>query len=324
MTKSEARDILAEIIRNLPPHSDKLTLGTFLDRDFFPVFNRRWKPSTRSTTSNRIESHIKKSLGPRALSEITRAELQGFIDSKAAAKLSHSVIKHLRWDLNQIFAFAKSEQRISGNPAEMLSVPEGFRGERRVMTARDVALMLSALELPASLVVRLATLSAMRPGEIFALQWHHYRETHVAIDQRLYGKLIDSTKTVKSKRLAAVSRATQYAFESWRSKLASSEPEDWVFPSELLSRPETPWNLFRRAIRPALRRVGLGWVTFQVMRRTHASLMRELGQDAKAVADQLGHTLDVDLNVYTQTSVEYRGAALETLESAIEKEISRQ
>jgi integrase len=44
-------------------------------------------------------------------------------------------------------------------------------------------------------------------------------------------------------------------------------------------------------------------VNFHVMRRTHSSLMRGLGVDPKIVADQQGHTLDVNLNVYTETSV---------------------
>ena len=39
--------------------------------------------------------------------------------------------------------------------------------------------------------------------------------------------------------------------------------------------------------------------------------------DPKVVADQLGHTLDVNLNVYTQTSLERKIEAVETLESSL-------
>jgi len=53
------------------------------------------------------------------------------------------------------------------------------------------------------------------------------------------------------------------------------------------------------------------------MRRTHSSLMRGLGVDPKIVADQQGHTLDVNLNVYTETSVESRIEAVEALGSAL-------
>ena len=36
----------------------------------------------------------------------------------------------------------------------------------------------------------------------------------------------------------------------------------------------------------------------------------------KLIADQQGHTVDVNLNVYTQSSIESRTEAVETLESA--------
>jgi hypothetical protein len=45
--------------------------------------------------------------------------------------------------------------------------------------------------------------------------------------------------------------------------------------------------------------------------------MREENVDPKVVADQLGHTLDVNLNVYTQSSLENRLRAVETLEASL-------
>ena len=66
----------------------------------------------------------------------------------------------------------------------------------------------------------------------------------------------------------------------------------------------------------ALRGQGFG-VNFQVMRRTHSSLMRELNVDPKTVADQLGHSVDVDLNVYSKTRLGIRKEAVDTLESAL-------
>jgi integrase len=39
------------------------------------------------------------------------------------------------------------------------------------------------------------------------------------------------------------------------------------------------------------------WANFLAMRRTHATLMNELGVNGKLVGDQLGHRLDVSQNV---------------------------
>ena len=45
-----------------------------------------------------------------------------------------------------------------------------------------------------------------------------------------------------------------------------------------------------------LKTVGLGWVSYRVVRRTHSSLMKERGVDPKIVADQQRHTVDVNLS----------------------------
>jgi integrase len=89
----------------------------------------------------------------------------------------------------------------------------------------------------------------------------------------------------------------------------------WVFPSERMT-PLSKDNCWRRSMYPALAKVGLEWANFLVMRRTHATLMKALGVDGKLVADQLGHTLDVNQNVYTQSPVEIRQAAVNQLEKS--------
>jgi len=77
-------------------------------------------------------------------------------------------------------------------------------------------------------------------------------------------------------------------------------------------------NCWRRSMYPKLKLVGLGWANFLVMRRTHATLMKALGVDGKLVADQLGHSLDVNQNVYTQSPVETRLVAVNQLEKCLQ------
>ena len=102
----------------------------------------------------------------------------------------------------------------------------------------------------------------------------------------------------------------------------SAEASAFVFPSErgaALSKD----NVWRRNMEPALAKVGLGWCNFQVMRRTHASLMRSMKADPHAVAAQLGHTVEVSLNTYAQSPVESRAAMMNDLERLISGEPER-
>ena len=45
--------------------------------------------------------------------------------------------------------------------------------------------------------------------------------------------------------------------------------------------------------------------------------MNDLKVDPKIVADQLGHTLDVSQNIYTQSALLIRKEAVDSLESAL-------
>src|SRR3989475_9978546 len=92
-------------------------------------------------------------------------------------------------------------------------------------------------------------------------------------------------------------------------------PRSTLFPYTTLFRSDNCW---RRSMYPKLQLVGLGWANFLVMRRTHATLMKALGVDGKLVADQLGHSLDVNQNVYTQSPVEIRQAAVNRLEKSLQ------
>ncbi len=128
--------------------------------------------------------------------------------------------------------------------------------------------------------------------------------------------MIDSPKTEQSFRKAALSEELLREIEEWRNQAVSTSDKAWVFPSERMT-PLAKENVWRRSISPKLEKVGLSWVNFQVMRRTHASLMNDLGIEGKLVADQLGHSLDVNQNIYTQSAVSKRQAAVNQLEISL-------
>src|SRR5437867_388972 len=99
---------------------------------------------------------------------------------------------------------------------------------------------------------------------------------------------------------------------------------EWLFRSRRLGFPFNEGNHATRArqhlgwfIAPRLKTIQLDWATFQIMRRTHASLCRQAGIDPKLVADQLGHGLGVNLDVYTVAALDQRQQAVQTLETVL-------
>ena len=322
MNKSEALSKLAGILAPINNHFDQGSgeweFKPFVEQIYLPFYQRKWKRSTRGTNESRIRSNLICKLGRCTLDNITRGELQDLLDQKTEAGLSFSTVDHLRWDLKQIFDMAIAEGYLQKNPAQLLFTPrEAPLPDKRTMSWKEVKLLLSVLDLREHLICILAIISGLRPGEIFALQWQHLHKDHLNIQQRLYRGEIDTPKTRHSVRKVALSEGLRSKLEEWRSVSIDTRSDAWVFPSETLKTPVAKDNCWRRHIQPRLENVGLGWVNFQVMRRTHSSLMRELDVDPKVVADQLGHTLDVNLNVYTQSNLGRRKAAVDTLESAL-------
>jgi integrase len=217
--------------------------------------------------------------------------------------------------MSQIFEMAEAEGRIQRNPARLLFTPkEAAKPVRRAMTIEEVQLCFSVLAVRERLIAKLALLAGMRPGEIFGLKWPLLTATYADIRQRVYRNVVDTPKTDQSLRKAALSKGLLEEIERW--KALAVDLSGWVFPSENFT-PLSKDNCWRRNMHPKLDKAGLGWANFLVMRRTHATLMKLLKADPKLVADQLGHSLDVNQNVYTQSPVESRLDMVNQLETSL-------
>jgi integrase len=318
--KAELDAILAPINSRASAPSPSTTWGEFVTLTHWPFYARKWKISTKLTNEDRFRTHLTPVYGSRTLGSFNRDELQDLLDAKAKAGLSYSVVAHLRWDLRHVFRMAVQEGHILRNLAELLFIPrDAKRPEHTVMTLKEVYTCFAALEARERLIVKLAILAGLRPGEIFGLTWGHLTATHADIRQRLYRGRIDSPKTNNSLRKAALAEGVLADIRAWKTISRDTHDNAWVFASENGNTPLAADNLWRRRIRPQLKATGLGWVDFHVMRRTHATLMNEIHDDPKLVADQLGHTLDVSQNVYTRASVARRKEAVDVLESAVPK-----
>ncbi len=74
---------------------------------------------------------------------------------------------------------------------------------------------------------------------------------------------------------------------------------------------------FTDAIAVAFDQGGLGWVNFQVLRRTQASLGHNAGVDPKVAADQRGHGIGVAIDTYAESDLGSRRLAVTKLEEVL-------
>ncbi len=323
ISKSEARAELGRILEPLNVRAgyigSNVTVRKFLEGVYLPFARRKWKESSRGTTEHRIKYHIGGELWDCPLRSVTRNQLQDFLDAKAAAGYSFSVVDHLRWDLNAIFSLAVNDGVLKGNPAAALFTPrEVKQPDKSVMSKEDVVRGLAVLELRERLIVKLAVLAGMRPGEILGLRWPCVQKDYAVVKQRVYRGKVDTPKTHRSGRVVAFPESVMTEMAAWRG--LARDRSGWVFPSERLTTPLWRDNVWSRLIFPLWSKIGLGWATFQVMRRTYATLAKEAGADPKVTADQMGHGVGVHLDEYTRSRLPQLTEVARQVEAFLPKE----
>jgi integrase len=303
----------------LKPTKPIYTFERFIEDVYLPVKQRRWKVSTAMTTETVIRAHLIPCLGCRLLEQLTREDLQGLLDRTAADGLSYSVVDHMRWQLRSIFQLAMGDGVVSVNPTLGLTTPRcKDPGKKPVMSELEVYRALKVLPIRERLIFRLATIEGMRPGEILGLQLQDLGDNSVHVTRRVYRGNIDSPKTGRS-RVVGLSPCTASLLSEWRGLFRQQRREAWLFESENPKSPLIRDNVQRRHIQPKLAKVGLHWVTFQVMRRTNASLGEKDRVNQKVAADQRGHGMRTSLEVYVQAGLDEKLQAAAAIDSLIQR-----
>ena len=322
MSMSEAEAVLSAILRAVNSGAVNAarpvyTFEQFVSDVYLPFCRRGWKESTAGTSEQIVKSHLVPELGKILLHAIRREELQDFLDRKAL-ELSSSVVSHLRWFLNGIFKLALSDGLVLSNPASELKIPRKCQPGRtmRPLTGKEVRAYLEVFSLREKLISRLAIFEGLRPGEILALRWKSLEGEIIRVDQRVYKRVLNTPKNGKT-REGGISDGTLSLIKEWADLAQDPSPDGFVFPSEKITTPLSLDNLWRRHMRPALEKVGLDWATFQVLRKTNASLSKKAGVDPKVASDQRGHGLGVSMEVYTSSDLEQKRAAVNKLEAAV-------
>lgn len=322
LARGAAESMLADIVRPLNQGSGMAvqapcSFSHFVEKTYLPHCRRTWKESTAGTSQHSIESHLIPAFGTTLLHNVRRDDLQDFLEAKSE-RCSGSVVRHLRWFLNAIFKLAVSDGLIPVNPAAELRIPRRCKPGRslRPLDEGEINGYLEALNLRERLAARFAIFEGMRPGEILALRWRNIQSDKLVVEQRVYRQKFDSPKNGKS-REGCISAGTLRLLNEWRNIYVGGGEDGFVFPSENSATPISLDNLWRRSMKPKLDTVELGWATFQILRKTNASLSKKHGADPKVAADQRGHGIGVSLQVYTSSDMGQKREAVQKLDDAV-------
>jgi integrase len=319
VSRAQARTVADEILQQVQGRSENVRKATcslrqFVEHEYLDVKTRIWKASTRGTTEQLIEDYILSPFGERMLHSLGRKELQAHLEQLARDDKSASIVKHVRWQLSAIFRMASADGLISVDPTSGLATPRCKpAGAKRAMTEEDFQRAQMCLGIRERLMLRLGTVEGLRPGEITGLKCDDVSEEGLSIVRRIYRRVCDVPKSERGKRIVPLSDSTRSVLSEYLSILPDPSPEAWLFASENPKKPMDYANLFRRQIRPALAKAGLAWVNFQAMRRTTATQLGQVEDDARIRAEIMGHSVNVHENEYRQAPKEAKQRAMKRL-----------
>jgi integrase len=297
--KSERDNEVALGARRFDPRLGRTPLSRI-----WAQFSDSKKPAVSPKTWSGYTQHWELRIAPRfghvPVDEITRSEVQSFIDGLTVGPWAKvSTLRLLR----SILDVAHQDGRIHSNPALGVSAGRIPQRERhRYLTAQEVQTLAAACGDQGDVVIILAY-TGLRWSELVGLR---VKDIDLAA-RRLYVRragpevegriVIGPTKTVAGTRTIPL---PQVVIEALKPRITGRDPEEPAVTSPngamLRSnnwRRHTHWN-------KALKKTELAPLTIHDLRHTYASLARKSGADLRYVQKTMGHsTPTVTANIYS-------------------------
>jgi len=304
----------------------------------FETLAEEWLAGAQSSLSP-ITCDIYRKMAPRIynefgymhIKEITARQIQFFIDnlktngkSKQRSKTAGKPLSRKRKQLHlgfisNVFKRALRFDMVERNPCSLVELPKERKSQKDIYTIEEMGQILAALETADKpdlrLFINLAAHTALRRGELIAIEWRdvNFDEASVSIRQavkytKATGKYVGDTKTEESRRV--IDGLPQHVMEMLRERKESQAKQreqlgnkwvdtgyDMVFTAwdgDLLC-PSQPYNWFAKFCK----KNGFRFCDLHSLRHLAASTLLQEGVDIVTVSRLLGHTqVSTTLNVY--------------------------
>jgi integrase len=234
----------------------------------------------------------------------------------AATGVSYESVNKVRFAMGDMVKRMVAEEYLTSNIASGLKTPKtarrSDRSRLRRVTLAEYLRAWTVLEERERLAFDLVTFCGLRESEAYGLKnGDLLPQGAIRVERSWYKGEINPTKTGEIREVGVAPEIFE-RLTAWIATLPDGN-QGWVFPSERIVTPLLPDNVLRRCIHPRLEPLGLDWINFAVLRRTHSTLHQERGTDPKVIADQQGHGLGVHLSEYVASSVARKQEAVAAL-----------
>jgi len=322
MAEREVKKVAAEFLRPLNQGLTPIGAVVGFEEYVETVYKSTLLPLMAKSTQMRYVSVIKNYLGPafgsRCLRDLTPLTLQQYFSGMANSSLSFESRDKIRDVMASILTSAVTYGVLVKNPMEGVKLAPARRGNR-VKPYIDPAKFSSFLALipePYATMVHVAAFTGLRPSELIGLRWRNVHADSITVEERYCrgewgapkSKASNATIPVNRSVIDRMHRLKGITIQTRAGRairrypaVKSSGPDDLVFASVIKGAPMRDNTILTRFIKPAARAQGMGWVNWQVLRRSHATWLKLVGADVKDAQAQMRHSRPTTtLEIYQQ------------------------
>ena len=302
-------DIVAVLNRN-PAHALGVEpVRRFVEQMYIPqkYENGDWRKGTGQEAEYLFRRSVLPDIGELRCRDLKAENLRAVLRKLAGAGLGYESVSKVRFAMGDMVKRMVAEGYLMSNIAEGLKTPKAARrsdrSRLRRVTLAEYSRAWAVLDERERLAFDLVTFCGLRESEAYGLKnGDRFQPEAIRVERSWYKGEVNPTKTNEIREVGVEPEIFE-RLTAWIANLPDRSNEGWVFPSERIVKPLLPDNVLRRCIHPRLEPLGLDWINFAVLRRSHSTLHQDRGTDPKIIADQQGHGLGVHLAEYVDSSL---------------------
>jgi len=344
MTLYEVKKIAAEFLRPLNQGlvniGSAINFGHYVQTTYIPLEMPLLSATTRDRYRGVLDSYLIPAFGTLSLRDLTPHTLQAYFSGMANWPLALASRDKIRDVLAGALRTATKYQLLVHNPMKEIQLPPGKKGKRTKphISPEQFDELVNLIPEPYATMVYVAIFTGLRVSELIGLKWHNIGFDSIVIDERYCrgdwseSKSEASAATIgvdrhviqRIHRLKLLTVEVQAGRAIRKYKIVkSSGPDDLVFQSVRDGRPMRDNNILTRFIKPAGRKLDLGFVNWRCLRTSRATWMIEAGANPKDVQGQMRHAhVQTTLDIYAQFVPESQRRASERTSQMAEGRIT--
>ncbi len=253
------------------------------------------RASTRARLEMSMSGQVLPQFGSTPLAKITNAEVRRWVAEMLDSGLSAATVRKAVFALRQCLSAAVSDGRLLMNPAVDVPLPSEQLKAPRFLSRDEVERLADAMPDRYRALLLVGAFTGLRWGEAAGLTRRNVdvlrsriRVVSTAVEVRGHVTLGNEPKTRRSKRTVPVARSMMRDLERHLVDFVQPDADALVFTA-----PEggpLRRSLFaRRAWGPAVKRAGLGDITFHGLRHSFVAILVAAGCNVREVSEWAGH-----------------------------------